>query len=375
MTETALVPSSVADMPSSWLVRCVGTVFFDVVFSDLDGEPRLGKEVYATNLGLSPGGIANVAVALARLGLRVELESDFSQDAFGEYLWSVLSDEGIDLSRSRRLGGWSTPITVSLAYRHERSLVTNLVPPPPRMASGQEGSRRPDALIASLGETDGQLLTRLRGETRLLVADAGSEIAKLNRRKLHQRLANVDVFLPNSREALLCSHRHDLIEAARAIGQHVPLVVIKNGAKGSLAFDSRSNTLYQEDAVIIEEHDTTGAGDVFNAAFVYATLAEWELPHRLRFANLCAATSIRFAGGALSAPCWNDIEAWWRAQEDPGVRRRFAFLASALARPRPTRTCRRSCASLSAWTIPNGNTPSAATVYDVHGTRHEEGGS
>ncbi len=76
--------------------------------------------------------------------------------------------------------------------------------------------------------------------------------------------------------------------------------------------------------------DATGAGDVFGAGFVAATLAGWPLADRLRFANLGAALSVQQFGGALGAPGWAGIARWWRAiRDDPaasGLRRDYAFL-------------------------------------------------
>jgi hypothetical protein len=76
--------------------------------------------------------------------------------------------------------------------------------------------------------------------------------------------------------------------------------------------------------------DATGAGDVFGAGFVAATLAGWPLASRLRFANLGAALSVQQFGGALGAPGWAGIARWWRALRDnrgeSGLRRDYAFL-------------------------------------------------
>jgi sugar/nucleoside kinase (ribokinase family) len=58
--------------------------------------------------------------------------------------------------------------------------------------------------------------------------------------------------------------------------------------------------------------DPTGAGDVFGASLVAATLAGWPLAERLRFANLAAALSTQRLGGAPAAPAWADIARWWR---------------------------------------------------------------
>ena len=43
--------------------------------------------------------------------------------------------------------------------------------------------------------------------------------------------------------------------------------------------------------------DTTGAGDSFDAGFVYAYLAGLDLQQALRFACVCGSLSTRAAGG------------------------------------------------------------------------------
>ncbi|MGO1423988.1 MAG: sugar kinase, partial [Brachybacterium sp.] len=47
-----------------------GTVFFDIVFTGMDRLPQPGEELWSKGMGSSPGGIANLATAAARLGLR-----------------------------------------------------------------------------------------------------------------------------------------------------------------------------------------------------------------------------------------------------------------------------------------------------------------
>lgn len=102
--------------PAPSRVHVIGPVCLDLVFSGLSGAPRPGTEVRAAYLGISPGGVANVAVALARLGLDVALSAVFADDAFGRYLWSSLLDEGVELTYSVRVAGWNTPVTSSVAF-------------------------------------------------------------------------------------------------------------------------------------------------------------------------------------------------------------------------------------------------------------------
>lgn len=60
-------------------VFLTGTVFFDIIFIGMEGPPKQGTEVWADGMGSSPGGVANLAVAAARLGLRTGLAATFGE--------------------------------------------------------------------------------------------------------------------------------------------------------------------------------------------------------------------------------------------------------------------------------------------------------
>lgn len=86
-----------------WDVYLTGTVFLDIVFTGLDTAPVRGTESWARGMGSSPGGVANMAAALARLGLRTSLAAAFGDDHYGEYCWDALArGEGIDLTPRAR---------------------------------------------------------------------------------------------------------------------------------------------------------------------------------------------------------------------------------------------------------------------------------
>ena len=109
-----------------------GLLFFDLVFTGLDQPPTPGTEVWTGGMGSGPGGIANFAVALRRLGLRTVAGRRVRRRLLRRATaGALLADaEGVDLSRSRRFPGWATPVTVALAYDGDRALVTHGEPPP-----------------------------------------------------------------------------------------------------------------------------------------------------------------------------------------------------------------------------------------------------
>jgi sugar/nucleoside kinase (ribokinase family) len=328
-------------------VHVFGTVFFDLVYSGLPGPPRPGTEVRSAHLGISPGGVANIAVALARLGLDVGLSAAFADDAFGQYLWSALDYEGIDLRFSARSRDWTTPVTTSVADGRERSLITYEAVPPVDVTTLIRHGYRADAFVVSLANAGVQWLSGLHRFAPVVFADVGWDVEQFGSSGLADKLARVDVFMPNAAEARACTETADAEQAAAALATSGRLVVVKDGSSGAFAIDPSTRAGVRVPALSVEVRDTTGAGDVFDAGFIYGSLAGWPLEQSLRFANLCAAESVKHEGGSLAAPCWRDLGAFWDKLDDEDVRRAYAFLPSLLTECPARQSCTRACPTMS----------------------------
>ncbi|WP_329520838.1 PfkB family carbohydrate kinase [Spirillospora sp. NBC_01491] len=306
-----------------------GSVFMDMIFTGLAGLPPPGTEVVTDGLGSAPGGVANIAVAMSRLGLRVGLAAPFGDDLFGSYLWRTLAEqEGVDLGRSRRLPGWSTPVTVSLAYAADRSMVTFARPVPHPAGDLLDGP--PPAARACFVDIDRPVppwAAGMRAAGALVFADLGWDPTGAWSADVLDRLEHVDVFLPNAAEAMAYTRTGSPEDAAAALARRVPVVVVKRGGDGAVAIDSATGERAETPALPVEALDATGAGDVFGAGFVFATLAGLPLAERLRFANLCAGLSVRHRSGSLGSPCWGEIAAFGESGEVPeSVLADYAFV-------------------------------------------------
>ncbi len=324
-----------------------------------------GTESWARGMGSSPGGVANMATALARLGLRTALAAAFGDDHYGEYCWDALEQgEGIDLSMSHTVPGWHSrspsPWRTRASARWSRT-ATRL--PAPALSAGT-GSRagatgttgttgatgtsgtsteatapvfpqcppRARAAVASLtpGRSEPWVATAARAGA-LVFGDVGwDETGRWDLDALPD-LAHCEAFLPNAQEAMRYTRTDCPRAAAHALAERVPLAVVTLGADGAYAVDGRTGTAAAVPAIEVEALDPTGAGDVFVAGFVTGTLADWPLADRLAFAGLTAALSVQEFGGSLSAPGWAEIAAWWQLirtcdRQDPAALERYAFL-------------------------------------------------
>jgi len=312
-------------------VLLTGLLFYDLVLTGLGKPPTPGEEVWTAGMGCGPGGIANLAVAAARFGLRTSLATVFGDDFYGAYCQEVIAgQEGVDLSLSRVAANWPTPVTVALAHGDDRALVTH----------GQEPPFTQDALMADPPAAR-TALVHLEAEPREWIAKAAANGTKVYADvgwdptqewspALLEQLALCHAFLPNEAEAMAYTRTDSARAALGTLAELVPVAVVTRGGEGAVAVDQETGEYAEVPALPVNVLDATGAGDVFGASFVAASLDGWPLEERLKFAVLAAGLSVQHHGGALAAPGWYGVSQWWHSLTDPGLRHAYGFLTDRL---------------------------------------------
>ncbi|MHC5905700.1 carbohydrate kinase family protein [Streptomyces sp. S6] len=312
-------------------VLLTGLLFYDLVLTGLGKPPTPGEEVWTAGMGCGPGGIANLAVAAARFGLRTSLATVFGDDFYGAHCHEVIAgQEGVDLSLSRIADNWPTPVTVALAHGDDRALVTH----------GQEPPFTQDALMADPPAAR-TALVHLEAEPRAWIAKAAANGTKVYADvgwdptqewspALLEQLALCHAFLPNETEAMAYTRTDSARAALGILTELVPVAVVTRGGEGAVAVDQETGEYAEVPALPVDVLDATGAGDVFGASFVAASLGGWPLEERLKFAVLAAGLSVQHHGGALAAPGWYGVDQWWRSVTDPGLRHAYGFLPERL---------------------------------------------
>ena len=84
------------------------------------------------------------------------------------------------------------------------------------------------------------------------------------------------------------------------------------GTDGAMLLEG--NRLHHVPAFAVDAVDTTGAGDVFRAAFIYAMLQSHRPADVLRFAAAAAALSCTREGAMTSVPALSDVQRLLRAE-------------------------------------------------------------
>ncbi|WP_427891463.1 carbohydrate kinase family protein [Kribbella sp. GL6] len=319
-----------------------GAVFLDIIFTGLPDRPTGGTEVWAEGMGSSPGGIANLAIAASRLGLRTSLAAAFGDDDYADFCWRTLSEqEHVDLGKARRFEKWHSAVTMSVAYDGDRSMVTHGHPSPVPATEMIGQPPRTRAVIVDLSDIEplgdpeqATWVDLARDDGAQVFADVGWDATGTWSPRVLDQLEHCNAFMPNDGEAMAYTRTESPQDALYALADRVPLVVVTSGAEGAMGIDALTGEEARVPALRVPALDPTGAGDVFGAGLVLGTLAGWALADRLAFAALCSALAVQQFGGSLAAPGWGDIADWWhdlrttddRSSLTRSVRRRYEFL-------------------------------------------------
>ncbi len=288
-------------------VLVVGELNADLI---LRGEvtPAFGQvEQIVDDATLTIGSSSAIfACGAARLGLRVAFIGKAGDDEFGRFMRRELDRRGIDTSGVVIDSALPTGLSVILSRQADRAILTHL---------GSIAALRFDEIDLSLLSRARHLhlgsyyllevlrpdMPRLFGEAQahgLTVSlDTNYDPTGQWTGGLPEVLPHVDVFLPNETE-LLAITRENSIEAGLERLAEIPVVAVKLGARGAMA--RRGSQIVYAEAIPVNVVDTTGAGDSFDAGFIYAYLAGQDLPQALRFACACGALSTRAAGGTTA---------------------------------------------------------------------------
>lgn len=271
---------------------CLETEEFERLRDEVE---RKGKFI-----GRSAGGsAANTIYALSLLGLDVGFIGKVGEDEEGDY---ILKEMGrVDVSRVKREGRTGLCLVI-LDGRRDRALV---VQPNANDTLRYEDLdldylRRFRLLHMSAFRGDGPFRAQLRlmevlpPEVRVST-DPGELYA---RRGLPQILPMIRrskiVFLTEAELALLTGH-DDRKEGARALLREGPeFVICKRGKRGAVAFTREGEWAFS--ASETEVVDNTGAGDVFDAGFIFAFLQGAPLKEGIEFAHLLASKSLKGFG-------------------------------------------------------------------------------
>jgi len=291
-------------------VLVLGEINVDLILRADEIKPVFGQELLVEDATLTMGGSSLIfACGAARLGLRVGYVSVVGDDEFGHFLLQGMAARGVDVGPVIVDSAVKTGITVSLSTAADRALLTYsgsiaalTVEQVDWALFDQTRHLHVGSYFLQTGLQGGlpELLAQARARGLTVSQDTGWDPAEEWDGGFWETLAQTDLFLPNDSEARAISGHDDVDVALASLAERVPVVAVKRGAEGAIA-RSRGKTVCLAPPSV-QVVDTTGAGDSFDAGFVYGYLAGWSLERTLGLACACGSLATRQPGGTTGQP-------------------------------------------------------------------------
>lgn len=227
------------------------------------------------------------------------------KDSFGDLVKSSLKSKGVDTSLLIETDKAATGATIVLNYNEDRAMVTyqgtmDMM----SFADINKGvfSHTRHVHISSIFLQSGikKDLTEILSYAKKMGVTTSLDtqwdpIEKWDFDYAHI-LPLVSVFIPNEKELLLLTASENLDEAIEKIRPYINTCVIKRGSKGSLLI--QKDTKNDMPAFLnTEVVDAIGAGDSFNAGFIFQYIQGKSLIECQQFGNLTGAINTTAAGG------------------------------------------------------------------------------
>jgi sugar/nucleoside kinase (ribokinase family) len=298
-------------------VMVVGDLFVDLVMSGFASWPaRPGGELLAESFCREIGGGAAItACGLAKLGAKVGVVGAVGETD-GQWLVDRLETRGVNTSAIQRSSREPTAVTVSISSATDRTFLTymganrELPGMFKRVASRGELRKARHVHLAFAPEPAeaGNLFRELIAQGCTLSVDVGWHPEWLSNTDCREALRNVNIFFPNEREAALMTGETEprrILQAFEKMGLRTVALKLGQAGAGLLC----DGTITVCEPITVRSVDTTGAGDCFDAGFLYAWLRGDDKQNCLKAGTVCGALSARCLGGIAGFPTITEMDA------------------------------------------------------------------
>ncbi len=265
--------------------------------------PAENKKLELDEFSIQGGGPTATAVVTARrLGLSVSYIGKVGDDPFGERMLSELRAEGVDCSS----------VIVETGARSQFAFIMVDARTGARTILWTRGTLSPftpsEVDIDRITSARALLIDSLEPVAAHAAAEAAREVgipviidAGTMRDGVAELLPLSDYIVASETFADQISDGKGVDEALRIILTYGPEAgVVTLGERGCAAISV--DGMFEIEGFPVHAVDTTGAGDVFHGAFLFAVLQGWDLYRMCLFSNAVAAMKCRRLGGRAGIP-------------------------------------------------------------------------
>jgi ribokinase len=307
-----------------WDAYIYGDINIDLVIPNVVKFPLPGQEdIVDTMDTYVGGGAALFALGLGKLGMHPAFQGTVGNDFYGRFLLDELDKKNIDSSLIQISSKYKTGISISFTNEKDRSFLTyrgtyleidvdtiqmeQVQKARHIHVTGYAGSSNHDKYL--------KLLKAVREMKNTTVSfDVGWDSTGEWYSRISELFPYIDVLFMNETEAIHYGRKSDAMEAISDFSKQCKIAVAKLGKNGAAACSE--GIIYKAEPYKVVPVDTTGAGDSFNAGFIYGFLKGKTIPECLKNGNACGALSVTAYGGNTGFPTEKQLMEFMKEQDE-----------------------------------------------------------
>ncbi len=272
-----------------------------------------------------PGGAGIFLITGAHLGAQMYPLGVIGADLYGIEMLKIFKEQGIHTTQVLQQEDGTTTLVIVLADGRGNHVFLGQIgtgPEVPFPETWRQVIRDADAVHGfgytlsedRLVETFLEAMSYAQKEQKPVFFDPGPSIKDVPFAIRQKALSFCSVLLLTEQEIpLLLPGTKGLVDAKNLLSDTLKLVVVKQGAKGSVAVTREGQIAHP--GYYVDVVDTTGAGDSFAAAFIIASTQGYPLKDVLAIANAMGAAKVQKFGSGRQMPTLDEV----RKVLEPGI--------------------------------------------------------
>lgn len=300
-------------------VVAVGDCVVDLIVK-ISSLPIKNEDVItAESFARQGGGMCNFLIMAARLGLKAGAIDRLGTDDHGKFISDIFEKEGIDTSHLIYVDGENTTSVLVIVDNKGQHAFIGVLGSGMKLSKSDinEEYIKNSRTLYTCGytlfsqsslEATLKALSIANKYNILTFFDPGPAVYSINRDILHKIIEeHVDFLLLNSDELKALTTTENIGDACRKIiAGRCENVIVKMGVEGCIIFTH--GKLDDIPGFKVKVVDTTGAGDTFNAAFIYSILKGLSIRKSAIVANATGAAKVRRLGAGTNVPYKEDVQ-------------------------------------------------------------------
>lgn len=275
--------------------------------------PKLNSKMKILQSSKQGGGqVATAMVALSRWGVKTRYIGKVGGDELGQFSLNSIQQEGVDVSSITIEPNTPNQFAMIIVDRlsGERTILWDR---DERLRYCEGELQKEEICSGRILHLDGHDIRAAIQCARWAKEEKIPTVIDLDKVEplTSELIKEIDFVVTSGRFPTLFTGISDRKKALIELQKHTHgFLCVTLGHEGAIALVEKE--FFHVKGFEVKAVDTTGAGDVFHAGFIYGLLQNWEIVEILRFANAAAALKCRDLGGRRGIPPLEEVQKFLR---------------------------------------------------------------